>query len=399
MAFHSFYKDLEKQALAEFPGLSEVPEITWDHLISPITIRLPKSIQKQATDAISSLFSVSRLPKYESLLQQDPQLNHGGRQHHSVLMAYDFHTSEFGDCKLVEINTNASGYLLSALMESNHRKIPLKNLEALKSLKNSFVNELTMAGKSADRPHVLIIDEDVLQQKMWLEFVMYKNLFETWGWTAAICDSKELKIENGRLAGPDGQAADLIYNRTTDFYLENPAHEALRKGFLDGLAVISPNPREYFLLADKQRLIQFTQDQFLESVGATKEAIAAIQRVLIPTYEKSHFESEDEIWSQKRNLFFKPKRSFGGKSVYRGESVSRKVFERLMAEDILIQKFQPAQKVPTDDPRSVVAHWKFDLRFYVYEDKIQTVAARIYQGQVTNFHSEMGGFTLVEFSD
>jgi hypothetical protein len=68
-----------------------------------------------------------------------------------------------------------------------------------------------------------------------------------------------------------------------------------------------------------------------------------------------------------------------------------------MAEDILIQKFRPAQHVPTDDPRSVLSHWKFDLRFFVYADQIQMTTARIYQGQVTNFSSPMGGFTKVVF--
>src|SRR5690606_33937586 len=105
----------------------------------------------------------------------------------------------------------------------------------------------------------------------------------------------------------------------------------------------------------------------------------------LPTYEKSHFSSENEIWDQRKSLFFKPRQSHGGKSVYRGESVSRKVFERLMSEDVVIQRFQPAQKFPTDDPRSVLANWKFDIRFFVYQDKIQLAAARAYQGQVTNF--------------
>ena len=68
-----------------------------------------------------------------------------------------------------------------------------------------------------------------------------------------------------------------------------------------------------------------------------------------------------------------------------------------MLEDILIQQFSPAQKMPTDDPRSVLTNWKFDLRFYVYADKIQLVVARIYQGQVTNFASPLGGFTMVRF--
>ena len=66
-----------------------------------------------------------------------------------------------------------------------------------------------------------------------------------------------------------------------------------------------------------------------------------------------------------------------------------------MADDILIQRYAPAQKVPSDDERSVLSNWKFDLRAFVYEDQVLLMAARIYQGQVTNFSSPMGGFTLV----
>jgi hypothetical protein len=66
-----------------------------------------------------------------------------------------------------------------------------------------------------------------------------------------------------------------------------------------------------------------------------------------------------------------------------------------MQEDILIQRYLPAQRMPVDDPRSVLENWKFDLRCFAYEDEIQLIAARIYQGQVTNFSSSMGGFTLV----
>jgi hypothetical protein len=151
------------------------------------------------------------------------------------------------------------------------------------------------------------------------------------------------------------------------------------------------------VLADKQRLVQFTQKGFLESVGASEEQKHAIDKVLIPSYDLKNFASPEEIWAERKTLFFKPKRSYGGKSVYRGESVSRKVFERLMHEDTLIQKYQPPQKMPTEDPRSVLNNWKFDVRFFVYGDQIQLVAARIYQGQVTNFSSPMGGFTLVDF--
>jgi hypothetical protein len=38
---------------------------------------------------------------------------------------------------------------------------------------------------------------------------------------------------------------------------------------------------------------------------------------------------------------------------------------------------------------------KFDVRCYVYDGRIQLVAARLYQGQTTNFRTPGGGFALV----
>ena len=70
-------------------------------------------------------------------------------------------------------------------------------------------------------------------------------------------------------------------------------------------------------------------------------------------------------------------------------------FDRI--PDKKIQQYRPAQRVPTDDPRSVLNNWKFDLRFFVYADQVHLTTARIYQGQVTNFASPLGGFTRVIF--
>jgi len=38
---------------------------------------------------------------------------------------------------------------------------------------------------------------------------------------------------------------------------------------------------------------------------------------------------------------------------------------------------------------------KYDVRCYVYNGQIQLVAARLYQGQTTNFRTPGGGFALV----
>jgi hypothetical protein len=392
-SYHHFYKELDSRARKLFPGLSELPEISWDHVISPLELKLPKSVYANAEAAIRAFYNVSRTTQYQQLLEVPTGMAVAPAKNNSVLMAYDFHTNEQGECFLVEINTNASGYLMSSLMEMTHKSAAPGAYRPLADLRSSFEEELKLQGISGS-VSAAITDVDIPNQKMYSEFLMYRDLFRGWGWDADFCDAKDF-TPAGETAG--GRKIGLIYNRATDFYLEEPAHKGLRETYLGGKVCVTPNPREYWLLADKQRLVQFTQPGFLEKAGASDRDKEAIQKVLIPTYDKSAWASEDAIWAERRSLFFKPKRSYGGKSVYRGESVSRRVFERLMQEDILIQRFQPAARVPADDPRSVLNNWKFDVRFFVYAGAIQLVAARIYQGQVTNFSSPMGGFTLVQF--
>jgi hypothetical protein len=385
-----------------FPGIQEILQnagpIAWDHLISPLELKLPATVLQRAQAAVTALHSVSRRPEYLRKSPPQPGVSEIQVRHESVLMAYDFHTREDGECSLVEVNTNASGFLVASLMAMVHGEVSdLGAFGPLNDLRKSFEEELRRIGNPTARPHIAIVDEDIPQQKMFVEFLMYRDWFHSLGWAAELSEPKDLVFADRQLSDSQGRKVDFVYNRLTDFYFENPEHAALAAAFREQASCVSPSPSEYWRLADKQRLIEFSQNDFLESVGATAEEIEAIRRVLIPTFEISNFESHDEIWQQRRNLFFKPKRSHGGKSVYRGESVSRKVFERLMSEDILIQRFTPAQKMPIDDERSVLNNWKFDLRCFVYADRIQMCAARIYQGQVTNFSSPLGGFTLVRF--
>lgn len=360
--------------------------VAWEHLISPLEIQLHKKILATAEVAIRAFYKISRSENYVRALGTPPPVGQKKSRHHSVLMAYDFHTAEDGSCKLVEINTNGSGFMLASLLYAVKSGEKLDQFSPLNRLYDSFLNEMKLwGGSKASEKTVAIVDENVLTQKMYPEFLMYQDWFSGQGWKANILD-----VEN-----VDDSA--LIYNRSTDFYLDQPQSEILLKKYLAEDACITPNPYEYWLLADKERLIQLGLESFWQSLGASTDDRSAIESVLIPTFDKSAFGDEQELWDKRKTLFFKPKRAYGGKSVYRGESVSRKVFERLMLEDILVQKFFPAQKVPTDDPRSVLNNWKFDLRLFVYEDKIQLAVARSYQGQVTNFASEYGGFTFVQF--
>lgn len=344
---------------------------------------------RKARAAVKSFYHLSRKTAYQELIKTSEHFPFS-IPNDSVLMAYDFHANE-NTIQLVEINTNASGYLLAALMTSVHSNKTVRESAELSELQRSFSEDGLRPGA-----RIAIVDDDVAQQKMLLEFLMYRDLFVSWGNPAMIGEAGDLRL-NSCLTLKQ-QEIDFVYNRTTDFYFDREEHADLRDAWKGGQTIVSPQPREYFLLADKERLIDFAQISWLERAGASKEEIEAISEVAIPTFGLGDFESPEKLWAQRRNLFFKPKHSHGGKSVYRGESVSRKVFDRLIHEDVLIQKFVPAGHIPGIAPGDPLENWKFDLRFFVYRDRIQQVVARIYQGQVTNFASPLGGFTSVRFT-
>jgi hypothetical protein len=59
-----------------------------------------------------------------------------------------------------------------------------------------------------------------------------------------------------------------------------------------------------------------------------------------------------------------------------------------------------AQQLVTPSERGILvdgieAALKMDIRAYVYDGEIQLLAARLYQGQTTNFRTQGGGFAPV----
>ncbi len=224
LSYNHFYRKLEQLALQLFPGLGGLEaQPSWDHLLSPLELKLPRIVLENAAAAVRTLHAISRREAYAAALEPVRGISDVQPAHESVLMAYDFHTTENGDCYLVEVNTNASGFLLASLMDMVHTETPVNDYLPLKRLQESFKSELKLWGKAATPPVIAITDEDITQQKMYPEFLMYRDWFQDLGWTAEFCESKDFKFENGKLSGGDSlERVDLVYNRATDFYLENP---------------------------------------------------------------------------------------------------------------------------------------------------------------------------------
>jgi hypothetical protein len=102
----------------------------------------------------------------------------------------------------------------------------------------------------------------------------------------------------------------------------------------------------------------------------------------------------ERLWAARRGLFFKPVAGFGSRAAYRGDKLTRRVWEDILAGDYVAQAIVPPGErlIEGDDAARAM---KFDLRAYVYGGELQWVAARLYQGQTTNFRTPGGGFAPV----
>ncbi len=105
----------------------------------------------------------------------------------------------------------------------------------------------------------------------------------------------------------------------------------------------------------------------------------------------------ERLWSERRNLFFKPTTGFGSKAVYRGDKLTKRVWEAILSGDYIAQALVPAGERLIGDRKAPQA-LKFDIRNYVYDGVVQFLTARLYQGQTTNFRTPGGGFAPV-FTD
>ena len=74
--------------------------------------------------------------------------------------------------------------------------------------------------------------------------------------------------------------------------------------------------------------------------------------------------------------------------------ITRRVWQSILEGGYVAQDLVPpsGRTVIVDGRREVM---KLDIRNYTYDGKVQLVAARLYQGQTTNFRTAGGGFAPV----
>ena len=370
------------------------------HLFSSTPAFVSEQDLQKMLATVGSIERVSRLAAYGNyVVSTAPEITRQDFGPLGVFMGYDFHLTVDGP-KLIEINTNAGGaFLNAALLDAQRACCKAANDRFVLPTRGGFgtavaamfQNEWHLQGRTVPLRTIAIIDDGPQMQYLYPEFVLAKSVLESKGFEVIICDAIALSFSEGKLHAGN-RSIDLVYNRLVDFTFDKPEHDVLCRAYREGAVVVTPNPHLHALLANKSNLIILSDPDTLRRIGASDADIAALSTV--PRAQFVTIENKDQLWSERNRLFFKPLSGHGGKAVYRGDKVTKSVWAEIIKGNYI------AQELVTPSERNVAvgqAHEtrKMDLRLYTYDHKLLIAAARLYQGQTTNFRTPGGGFAPV----
>ncbi len=162
--------------------------------------------------------------------------------------------------------------------------------------------------------------------------------------------------------------------------------------------VLTPSPAHFQRYADKSKLAMLSDGEMLRSATVSQASIDGLLQGVPPT-KRVNSDDAEHWWNERKQWFFKPVSGYGSKGAYRGDKVTKRVFEEIMQADYVAQRLAlPGERkvcLTGSEPQKL----KFDVRCYVYDGQFQLIAARLYQGQTTNFRTPGGGFGLVRLVD
>jgi glutathione synthase/RimK-type ligase-like ATP-grasp enzyme len=383
-------------------GASDVVDATKKQFFADVPVFVRRADIETMQRVVTAIGRVSQLPLYvHAVLEWAPSIARFAPGPIGAFMGFDFHLTTDGP-RLIEVNTNAGGAFVNAELARAQRACCNEAELAVRSAKDlaafdggvirMFESEWSRQRGGGHLSSVAIVDDAPEQQFMYPEFRLAQNLLEAHGIEAMIADPSELSLV-GRELRARGKRLDLVYNRLVDFAFDAPEHEVLRTGYLDGLVVVTPNPRVHALFADKRNLTLLGDADRLRSLGAAEEDIRVLE-LAVPRCQFVTQANAESLWRLRRDLFFKPAAGYGSKGVYRGSSVTRGKFASILEDGYIAQQYvPPSERLVKIDGENIAQ--KVDVRLYTYNGCTLLSAARIYRGQATNLRTPGGGFAPV----
>ena len=370
------------------------------HLFSNVPVFMAATSLVAMQEIVEAIEATARLPGYrDAVLSWAPDISQKDHGPAGALMGYDFHLDDDGP-KLIEVNTNAGGAFLNAVLARAQKACCADTVDQTASrmiedfeehILAMFQQEWRHQRSSGEMGTIAIVDDTPLEQYLYPEFALAREMLLSRGLETVIGDARQFKYKSGQLF-LDGRRIDLVYNRLVDFTLMQPEHAALRAAYDDGAVVVTPNPHNHALLANKRNLTLLSDPVALGAFGLSPQMRARLAGV--PRTQLVTPENAEEFWRARKGLFFKPISGHGSKAVYRGDKLTKSVWSEIARGDYVAQAFAaPGQRMIKLEGLPTAR--KMDVRVYTYESRPLLVAARLYQGQTTNFRTPGGGFAPV----
>ncbi len=405
-----------------------------EHLFAATGVFVHSTDLAAMTTQIQAIEAVARLPDYQARLHALQQSSAGTdarrsrglsgpaeqRATRGVLMGYDFHLTAAGP-RLIEINTNAGGAFLVSHLEQTPGLserygatvgLPRSAVGSATRLADMFQQEWRLAGRSGRPASIAVVDDHPHDQYLFSDMLLAVAVLREHFTHVVVVDRADLRWTGDKLqvAGTD-QTIDMVYNRLTDFMLTEPASDALAAAFFHNSVVLTPSPVHHVLLANKLNLQLLSDPQLRPGWDLSarhREALAELPLTVAVAPDNA-----DALWQQRKSLFFKPAAGFGGRAAYRGARLSRKVWAAIVADcetqpyvaqaqippsqRVLAAVGDPGVCVPAPESSAALPDrlLKFDVRVYSYAAEPLMLAARVYEGQTTNFRTPGGGFAPV----
>jgi hypothetical protein len=382
-------------------GFAEQLNASHPTLFANVPVFVPSVALAEMARIVDAVEAAVRLPEYQDfVLSRAPPIASHDFGPVGAFMGYDFHITPEGP-RLIEVNTNAGGaFLNAALARAQHAcctqaPSPLMIDSAAVSgekIARMFIDEWQLQRGQGKPGLIAIVDDAPERQHLYPEFQLAKALLAESGIETIIADAEQLSLV-GHVLSINGRSIDLIYNRLVDFSLEEPRHAALRAAYLDAGIVVTPNPHVYALYADKRNLALLSEFDRLKQWGLAPSHITALGTGVLKTVVVSA-NNAGELWRERNRLFFKQARGYGSKAAYRGDKVTRRVWDEITAGDYVAQTYAPPglRGIALAGVRSEL---KVDVRLYTYAGTALLAAARLYRGQTTNMRTPGGGFAPV----
>ena len=346
------------------------------HLFSNVPVFLSEASVGEMLRIVHAVEAATRLPGYrDAALSWAPEIARHDFGPVGVFMGYDFHLAADGP-RLIEVNTNAGGAFLNALLAKAQRACCAEVEVALgrpetddfePAVMRMFQHEWELQKGQGVPRRIAIVDDQPAEQYLYPEFLLAQRFFQKHGIDAGDCRWRSAPVRSaGRLLA-EGQPVDLVYNRLVDFSFGHPEHQDLRAAYLDGAVVVTPNPRVHALYADKRNLALLSDHAALRSWGASPQMLADLAGVPHTVLVTS--DNAQELWQARKSLFFKPAGGYGSKAVYRGDKVTKGVWAEIIRGGYVAQDFAaPSERMVKLDGSAEAR--KTDVRLYVYNGQV-----------------------------